>query len=63
MPAFNFIANANAVSYLGGIPHFVDIEKESLGIDPIKLEHYLLGILKKKEENILIRILVEKLRF
>ena len=48
MPAFNFIANANAVSYLGGVPHFVDIEKESLGVDPIKLERYLLKILKKK---------------
>tara|TARA_B100000989_G_scaffold298149_1_gene286316 strand:- start:546 stop:1724 length:1179 start_codon:yes stop_codon:yes gene_type:complete len=51
MPAFNFIANANAVSYLGGIPHFVDIEKESLGVDPIKLEHYLQRVLKKKGEE------------
>lgn len=48
MPAFNFIANANAVSYLHGIPHFVDIEKESLGVDPISLKNYLSKILIKK---------------
>ena len=41
MPAFNFIASANAVSYLGGIPHFVEIDSQTLGIDPDKLENYL----------------------
>tara|TARA_Y100000389_G_C17444290_1_gene510588 strand:+ start:326 stop:1501 length:1176 start_codon:yes stop_codon:yes gene_type:complete len=48
MPAFNFIASANAVSYLGGIPHFVEIENKTLGIDPKKLEKYLKKILIKK---------------
>jgi perosamine synthetase len=36
-----FIATANAISYCGGIPHFVDIEKDTLGIDPEKLQSYL----------------------
>ena len=41
IPAFNYIASANSVIYCGGIPHFVDIEKESLGIDVEKLKIYL----------------------
>ena len=41
MPALSFVAPANAVRYLGGYPHFVDIEDITLGIDSIKLEAYL----------------------
>jgi aminotransferase in exopolysaccharide biosynthesis len=39
--AFTFVATANAISYCGAIPHFVDVEKENLGIDPVKLQDYL----------------------
>ncbi|WP_404712388.1 LegC family aminotransferase [Sphingomonas sp. MMS24-J13] len=38
VPALTFIATANAVSYCGAIPHFVDSESETLGIDAGKLE-------------------------
>jgi aminotransferase in exopolysaccharide biosynthesis len=48
--AFNFVAAANAVTYCGAIPHFVDIENENLGIDPIKLQNYLSEISKKTGE-------------
>ncbi|WP_416141354.1 LegC family aminotransferase [Lysinibacillus capsici] len=41
MPSLTFIATANAVSYLQAIPHFVDVNKETLGVDPFKLEKYL----------------------
>lgn len=41
IPSLTFVATANAVKYLGAIPHFVDAEEESLGIDPYKLESYL----------------------
>jgi len=41
IPAFNYIASTNATLYCGGIPHFVDINKEDLGIDVDKLEEYL----------------------
>ena len=44
MPALTFIATANALTYCGAIPHFVDSEEQSLGIDPIKLRHYLQDI-------------------
>jgi perosamine synthetase len=41
VPALTFVATANAVVYCGADPHFVDSEKESLGIDPEKLKSYL----------------------
>jgi aminotransferase in exopolysaccharide biosynthesis len=45
--AFNFVASTNAIAYCGAVPHFVDIENENLGIDPIKLESYLAEITEK----------------
>lgn len=41
VPALTFIATANAISYCGAEPHFVDSEPKSLGIDPDKLRAYL----------------------
>lgn len=41
MPSLSFVAPANAVVYCGGIPHFVDSEERTLGVDPFKLEAYL----------------------
>lgn len=44
IPALTFIATANAVMYCNAVPHFVDCSLDTLGIDPIKLESYLLEI-------------------
>ena len=41
VPALTFIATANAVTYCGAIPHFVDSEMKSLGLDAAKLRSYL----------------------
>lgn len=41
MPALTFIATANALSYAQGVPHFVDSEPVSLGVDAPKLDAYL----------------------
>jgi perosamine synthetase len=41
MPALTFIATANAVSYCGAIPHFVDSDISTLGLDPQKLAQHL----------------------
>lgn len=41
IPTLTFIATANAVSYCGAIPHFVDSEEKTLGLDPAKLADYL----------------------
>lgn len=41
-PAMTFVATANAVSYCGATPHFIDIKEEGLGVDVEKLRTYLL---------------------
>jgi perosamine synthetase len=41
LPTLTFIATANAVSYANAVPHFVDSEAVSLGVDAAKLERYL----------------------
>jgi perosamine synthetase len=41
IPALSFVATANAVSYIGAVPHFVDVEEKTLGIDPEALDEYL----------------------
>lgn len=38
VPAMTFCATANAVVYAGGIPVFIDVDSETLLIDPQKLE-------------------------
>jgi len=41
MPSLNYIASANACLYVGADPHFIDIEKKTLGVDADKLKQYL----------------------
>ncbi|MEL7271420.1 MAG: LegC family aminotransferase [Bacteroidota bacterium] len=36
-----FVATCNAISYVGGIPVFIDVDKETLGLSPEKLRHFL----------------------
>jgi perosamine synthetase len=38
IPSLTFVATANAVTYCGAIPHFVETALNTLGIDPLKLE-------------------------
>ena len=53
VPSLSFVGTCNAISHLGGIPHFVDIEKTSLGMDPISLREHLEKIAIKKEGMII----------
>lgn len=41
LPTLTFVATANAVSYVGATPHFVDSEPTSLGVDAARLDAYL----------------------
>ncbi|WP_074405890.1 MULTISPECIES: LegC family aminotransferase [Aquimarina] len=36
-----FIATVNAISYIGAYPVFVDVDKDTLGLSPEKLDHFL----------------------
>ena len=51
MPSLTFIATANAVSYLGAVPHFIDVSFHTLGVDAEKLKNYLeqIGITKNNQ--------------
>lgn len=51
IPALTFIATANAVVYCGAIPHFVDSEHRTLGLDPFKLYRYLEEITEVRGEG------------
>ncbi len=44
MPALTFVATANAVSYCGAMPHFIECEDKHLSIDVEKLDKYLENI-------------------
>ncbi len=48
IPPLSFVATANSVSHLGAIPHFIDIEPETLGMCPVALEKRLKDITVKK---------------
>ncbi len=41
VPALTFVATANAVRYCGAVPHFVDAEPHTLGMDADALADYL----------------------
>lgn len=41
IPTLTFVATANAVAYCGAVPHFVDSELSTLGVDPARLADHL----------------------
>ena len=49
VPSFTYVATVNPVSYCGATPNFVDIEVNTLGICPEKLEKYLKKISIRKK--------------
>jgi len=50
VPALTFVATANAVSHCGAVPHFVDSEERTLGMDPERLREYLCAITERQGE-------------
>ncbi|OIO38521.1 MAG: aminotransferase DegT [Candidatus Omnitrophica bacterium CG1_02_49_16] len=51
VPDLTFVATANAVTYCGAIPHFVDSEESTLGVDPGKLKAELKTISEVRSEG------------
>ena len=51
MPSFTYVATANAVKYCNASPNFIDIETETLGVCPKKLDLYLKKISFKKNKK------------
>ncbi|MES2770819.1 MAG: LegC family aminotransferase [Pseudomonadota bacterium] len=48
VPALSFVATANAVSYCGATPHFVDSESSTLGLGAARLRDYLAAISERQ---------------
>jgi perosamine synthetase len=44
VPALSFVATANAVSHAGAVAHFVDVDPETWGLDPVALRSHLRAI-------------------
>jgi perosamine synthetase len=51
IPTLTFVATANAVTYCGATPHFVDSEFKTLGMDPQKLDGYLRDVAEMKQDG------------
>jgi len=47
--SLTFIATANAISYCNATPHFVDVDKETLGLSPTLLEKHLEEIAEMRD--------------
>ncbi len=65
VPSLTFIGTINPLHYLGAVPHFVDVDRETMGVDPKKLRNYLAdisekdgGVLKNKNTGRTIRALI-----
>ena len=56
VPALTFIATANAVAYCDAIPHFVDVEERTLGLDPAALREYLQQVTEIRNRQCLNRL-------
>ena len=52
LPSLTFVATANAVSHLNAVPHFVDVEDRSLGIDSDALVRHLKKIGRQTSEGL-----------
>lgn len=48
IPTLTFVATANAVSYIGALPHFCDSEAATLGLDPRALDAHLESIAERR---------------
>lgn len=55
-PSLTFVATANAISHCGAVPHFVESDEITYGIDPIKLLEYLKKTTKKKNNTTINKI-------
>ena len=51
LPGLTFVATANAVTYCGAIPHFVDVRETDFGINPYKLNRHLKHIAEKRSNG------------
>jgi len=56
-----FVASANAISYTGAKPMFIDVDRDTLGMSPEKLDHFLQKNLTKKDGSWVNRVTGKKI--
>ena len=61
IPPLTFVATANSISHLGAVPHFIDIEPETLGICPNALDRHLSEFAEKKGSKVFNKISKRKI--
>jgi perosamine synthetase len=49
IPSLTFVATANAVVHAGAVPHFVDVDEKTLGIDPAALSAHLASTAERRD--------------
>tara|TARA_B100001057_G_scaffold501284_1_gene623193 strand:+ start:7258 stop:8421 length:1164 start_codon:yes stop_codon:yes gene_type:complete len=51
IPTLHYVSSVNSTLYCRATPHFIDVDKNSLGVDCIKLENYLekICLIKRKK--------------
>jgi perosamine synthetase len=47
VPALTFVATTNAIAYCGAVPHFVESEERTLGLDAAALREYLSSVAER----------------
>ncbi|MDB4713775.1 LegC family aminotransferase [Akkermansiaceae bacterium] len=52
IPSFTFVATANAVRYCGAVPHFIEIEDQSLGVNVAKLSQWMETTTEAREDGV-----------
>ena len=50
-PSLTFVATANAISYCQAVPHFVEVDAQTLGIDPAAIRAYAEGYFERRDDG------------
>jgi perosamine synthetase len=50
VPALSFVATANAVCYCGAVPHFIDSDDATLGVNAVSLREHLAQAAERRDE-------------
>lgn len=53
LPPLSFVATANAVAHLGAVPHFIDVEQNTLGMDPTALSARLQEVAEVRQGQLI----------
>lgn len=62
MPSLTFVATANATSYCGAVPHFVDVNEVTMGMCPKALMRHLGEVAEMRGEHCISRVSGRRIR-